>query len=924
MRGFLRRLVDLREGEAGPVLSTFLVLASLIAGHTMLETARDALFLGKLPPSRLTFVYVLLAGLALVVTRYNERFVRRFGRRNALVFTLVASAYGTTVLHFLPQTALVVFALYVWSGLLGTVLVVQFWLLAGQLFTVSQGKRLFGPIAAGGVLGAVIGASLAALLLMVVDVRSLLLVASTVFVAAALVLTSIQADDSRPPIDAKTTRAKKGGLGLLGEHPYLLRIAALVGLSTAAVLATDFLFKSVAVASMPKAQLGPFFARYYAVLNVAALVVQLFLAGPIVRRFGVVFAAAVLPLCLVAGGSGLLLTGGVLVLVLVAKGADGALRHSLHRVTSELLVMPLPAELRDRSKAVLESVMSRGVQAATAGLLFALATFFPDSPRVLTAVVVIFSMGWLAVAIGLRRPYVDLFRQALARGPLAADMQVADLDLNSVEAVMEALSSRDAARVVAAMELLDERKRARLIPGLVLYHESEEVLLRALAIVTSSDRSDWVPLTERLLGHPSEHVRVAAVRALSGRFPEIAARAQNDPSPAVRAHAAFCRVYEQKSRSPLNDLVIAGLLSLEGDEGKAAWLALLDAIRDRGDVRFADLLHAISFSDDKDVVARAALAMVRVTDPRFVPWLVARLDARDGRVAIRDALVAHGEAALDALEATMNDPKTELRRRLHVPRTVARFGSQRAADLLTAWLVRETNGLVRYKVLRSLGRLVADHRVRVDRAVIDDQLRKNLVENLRVLSLWAPLARGLGAAPEAARGSGSLVVGLLADKAEQALERAFRLLQIAHKHEDIRSVWFAVRSTDRRARAHAQEFLDALSRGNGTQGDGEDLRALLHLVADDLKPAERVERARAWVAAAPATYEAALRALLDEPDASLASLAVYHALELGDESLRDAARAARSDRPSLIMPTFGVDRDGSVKAPPGRAESHVG
>src|SRR5262249_21026443 len=123
MKKVLGRLVDLREGEGVTVLQAFVTLFGLIAAHTMLETARDALFLGRLPSSRLTFVYVLLSGLALVVSSYNERFVRRFGRRNALVFTLMLCAYGTTVLHFLPQSATVVFALYVWSGLLGTVLV---------------------------------------------------------------------------------------------------------------------------------------------------------------------------------------------------------------------------------------------------------------------------------------------------------------------------------------------------------------------------------------------------------------------------------------------------------------------------------------------------------------------------------------------------------------------------------------------------------------------------------------------------------------------------------------------------------------------------------------------------------------------------------------------------------------------------------
>src|SRR4051812_27841565 len=110
MGRLLARLMDLREGEAGPALQAFLALFGIIAGHTILETARDALFLSKLPPSRLTLVYVILAVVALLASRWNTRFVQRFGQRNALIFTLLAAAYGTTVIHFLaPTPAVLVF-----------------------------------------------------------------------------------------------------------------------------------------------------------------------------------------------------------------------------------------------------------------------------------------------------------------------------------------------------------------------------------------------------------------------------------------------------------------------------------------------------------------------------------------------------------------------------------------------------------------------------------------------------------------------------------------------------------------------------------------------------------------------------------------------------------------------------------------------
>src|SRR5690606_13806366 len=108
----------------------------------------------------------------------------------------------------------------------------------------------------------------------------------------------------------------------------------------------------------------------------------------------------------------------------------------------------------------------------------------------------------------------DLFRKALSLGEIAPSGNV-ELDLPSVEALMESLSSRDEERVLAALDVLADGRRARLVPGLILYHDAPRVLERALAIVAAPDRTDWPPLAERLLDHDEPTVRAAAVRALA-------------------------------------------------------------------------------------------------------------------------------------------------------------------------------------------------------------------------------------------------------------------------------------------------------------------------------------------------------------------------------------------------------------------------
>jgi ATP/ADP translocase len=896
MGRFLSRIVDLREGEARPVVQSFLVLFLIISAHTILETARDALFLTKLAPSRLNLVYIALAFLSLFVAAGTTRLALAFGRRNALVATVCVAALLTILLYAMTPTPAVIMTLYVFSGLVGAALSPQFWLLAADTFTSAQGRRLFGPIASGGVVGGVAGAGAAALLLSRIPVTGLLLVSAFAFVATALVLTTFsESGDERFANELPATKKPEPPLSLK-EQPFVWRVAVLVGLTTAAVLTVDYLFKSTAARVVPSAELGEFFAKYYAVMNAASLVVQLVIAARVVRHLGVAGATGVMPLMLLAGGVASFAYAGALLPAVATKLFDGSMRHSLNRVATELLYLPMPTAVRERAKALIDTVLTRAVQAVTAAALFGLGAAGVLSPRVLAAIVIGLCLAWALVALGVRGSYLDLFRRSLARGTLRIDDNTVEIDVNAVEALVEAMASNEPETVVAAMDILDQRDRAKLIPALILHHDSEPVLLRALEIFAASERRDWFALGERLMTHSSEAVRAAALRALAKRDVESAlTKAANDASPAVQAYAA----YHLAVRSGTDDLashpLIAPILRADGNDGDVRRRILLSAIADTPSPNGAPLVFAIAESvarhpaETTPVLARA---IESVNDPRFVPLLVRRLGVREGRDAIRHALVAMGDSAFAALEYAFADPSLDRRVRVHIPRTIARFGTQRAADFLVERLVDEKDGFVRYKVLRGIGLLVADHDLSVDRGKVEREAKRNLVEHLRAMALRVGLDRDRKGERTP---SEHLLVGLLRDKERQALERAFRLLKIAHKREDIHRVHVAATSNDRRARSNAGEFIDSLLSGRGQA----DARELFRLVIDDLDALDRVERAASHLGAIPKTRNDTLSALIEDRDEAVATLASYHALSIGEDALRAKVELARGGRPSL-------------------------
>jgi AAA family ATP:ADP antiporter len=555
----------------------------------------------------------------------------------------------------------------------------------------------------------------------------------------------------------------------------------------------------------------------------------------------------------------------------------------LNRVATELLYLPMPTKVRERAKGLIDTVLSRSVQAVTAAVLFGLGTH--ASPRVLAGIVLVLCVTWAAVAAGLRRPYLDLFRRALSRGTLELGTENIEIDVNAAEALVEAMASPEPVVVVAALDVLQQRNRGKLIPALILYHDAEPVLFRALDIFGGSPREDWVPLGERLLSHESEAIRIAAVRALAKHGVASAlAKTTSDPSTNVRAyaalHLALADVDQDAAEDPAEDLAqqprLASMLEERGESGDAQRRVLLTAIADAADPRATSLVLAIArsrtFAHSELNMTLLARAMKALHDPRYIPYCVALLATRPAREAFRQALVAMGDEALEALEAATIDEHTERRVRTHLPRTIADFQTQRACDFLMTRLQDESDGFVRYKVLRGLGHIVAASDVKVDRRKIEKEARRNLVEHLRITALRVALDPGTVKQGSAAISpTEELLLDLLADKQSQALERAFRLLKIAHRREDIHRVHSASKSTDRRARSNAGEFLDTLLAGSKQR----ELRELFRLVVDDLEPIVRVRRAAPWVGSYPHDRQAALAALAEDRDAGLANLSRY-------------------------------------------------
>ena len=890
----LANWLDIRQGEARLIARLAAVLFIIIAAHTLLETARDALFLTELEPSRLALVYGALAALAVVAARLSSLLCERLGEKRALRHTLMAGALITFGFFLLPTTHASVFVLYLWTGLFTGVAVAQFWILAARVLTIAEAKRLLGPIAAGGILGGAGGGAAGVVMLKYLTTSQLLPVAAVILAVAALATSSIRVKaGERSSLSIERPVAKQSKRPVV-DRRYVRLVALLIATATVALLCLDYLFKATAARSLEAAELGPFFASYYSLLNLAAFGFQLFVSTQVLRQLGVLASASVLPVLLLVGSIATLVIGPALLLILLVKGADGSLRHSLHRTSTELLWMPLPAQVRSGSKPFVDTFVVRSAQAFGAAAVFGLSWWKLDTPPILLLGVAILAAIWLACTILLQKPYLALFRNALKDdrevvGPLRFSM-------GSLEVLVEALSSMNPSRAVAAIQLLASNRRARLIPALALFHPSEQVLLSALQHIPSADREDWIAPTERLIEHESENVRLAAMGALleHGITEPIEARL-SAPDPTLRGHAAFV-LMERSSGAPEERSSVAALV--EGHENAAVRgkIALLQAIRTRPDRRWTNVVVRLLEDPALQVSTQAVHAATALIDPRLVPPLIGRLTVRKQRELVREALVAQGPAAFEQVAALLEARDTDPRVLRHLPRTISRFASQRAADVLLTVLTGDLDGLVRYKALRGLGRLAEETEVDLDREKLEMQLLTNLREHLRMTSFRLVLEGAT--APGLGEDSRQLLLDLLFDKARQALERSFRLVQLLKPGESIRAVMEAILSGDRTQRAQALEYLSTLALELKPE-----TRELLRLATDDLEPQLLVEAARPYLQPIAEDDQGALNELVADDDEAIRAIASYHLKRVHPRLLR----LAPADAPAGAGLSFGAD-----------------
>ena len=780
------------------------LLFLLVAAHTLLETARDSLFLTQQPISHLPFVFLAVTAAVLALTPL-QRLLWSTGHRGALPVTLLATGIITLSFWLATGQRGTVVAFYVWTALFSSLVFVQFWLTADEAFALGDAKKTFGFIAAGGLLGAVAGSAGARLLLQT-STPVLLLPASAgvTFAAVILALVAIPKFGSGSPTEPRPVVNRAVPVALR-EDPYLRLLAALTLLTAASATLLDYLFKAGLVAGTTPARIPLLIANVQLAQSLLALVAELLLVRVLLRRAGVTRSLALLPALVLASTAGFALVGSMALLFLL-KMLDGGVRPSIHRVGTELLYIPVASAERRLIKPSIDVVGQRGGQAA-ASVVLLVTGWVPTSAKlgVVTTLLATVALLWVLASRALRSRYLVRFQAQLRSGRLESSVP-GQLDLASAEILVAALRSTRTVEVLTALELLSRGGRAELVPTLVLHHPDPSVVLAALRVLAPLRRPDLETLLPLLARHASAEVRSAAAEfwVQAGKPVDALVTLLGDRSPKVRASALVAL-----SGAPARGRRFRGMLVLAarrgGTEDRRA-LAWAIANAPRPDLRRVALW--MFRSGDRQVrqeLLRAAEAFSPLP-ARFVSRAVAMLVDPVLRPGARKALLQMGRPARDLLATLLLRDTTPFALARELPAALAGFPPAEAVHALLARIGQPRGGLDRFRSLRALNQLRSAH----PRLALD---AGRLGEALDVELAAASMDRALRIAGEqltiAGDGNpaGRLLLELLEDKETRALERVFRTLDLLLPGRQLEQAFRGTRSGSPEQRETAREVL---------------------------------------------------------------------------------------------------------------------
>ena len=412
---FLGLFADVRGGEGATLILLALDVCLLLMAYYIIKPVREALILAGGGAEVKSYAAAGQAILLLGAVPIYSALASRSSRRRLINIVTIFFAGCLGGFYILAQFRVPLgIAFYLWVGIFNLMIIAQFWAFANDLYTPEAGKRLFAVIVFGSSVGAVLGGKVASWLSEPLGAYQLLFVAAGLLLVSLVIANIIDSRERHGASDRAAARdqeaeepiGKGGAFRLLFSSKYLILIALLMMFLNWVNTTGEYILgrtvqnaaeKSVAADTAVEADqennseasdissaaklsqderkdrirkyVIKFYGDFFSVVNLVALLVQLFLVSRILKYLGVRVALLILPV-IALGAYALLVFYPILGVVRWAKTAENSTDYSLQNTVRQVLFLPTTREQKYKAKQAIDTLFVRAGDVLSAALVF--------------------------------------------------------------------------------------------------------------------------------------------------------------------------------------------------------------------------------------------------------------------------------------------------------------------------------------------------------------------------------------------------------------------------------------------------------------------------------------------------------------------------------------------------------------------------
>ena len=842
---FLKKIFDIREGELKVALLMQGYIFFIIATLLIIKPIVNSIFISELGAENLPFGFLLVATTAVISSYFYSRSSEQFSLLHTIQFTIVFSIISLIILGLLLQLDFIkgwiLYVFYTGVAIYAVLATSQFWVLANLVFNVREAKRLFGFIGAGAITGGIFGGYLTTVLAPVIGNENLVFVASFFLIFCFPLLSKIW----KLKVNTLNTFKKKKRTATSNENPFklikgskhLTYLATIIGVGVITAKLVDYEFSYIAAQRYTDSdELTSFFGFWLSSFNVASLLLQLFLTRRIVGVWGVGFSLLLLPVLIFLGGL-LFIVFPELWVVILLKATDASLKQSVNKSAIELIALPLPFQLKKKTKSFIDVVVD-SIATGIAGCILIFLIKGLDVPSsYIMMLIVILTFTWAYFVFKVRKEYFLSFRknlEAIVPVPIKKKKTETPREsfLEGMKNVFENGQDREVLYMLSkALEVNDKRLvepiskllshpshkiKAEALRNLYFLNEDsiytevisflntkdDDLVMATLEYLLLHSNKDESIVFDSYLDHPDEYISGAALLCL--------AKESRDNSVLKEKYSLFDRIEKKKSE-------IANISENHQIKEQIELLQIIgNADYKKG---YNTILEALQNEQNILIQQQAITAAGNTLNDVFVDPLLEKLVIRSLRENTIKALTNYGKAMLDVLYKKLLDEDIQESVKRFIPKTMAAFNTQAAAETILESFKHAEDLSVRLECVAQLSLLKETNEnlefnaKQVAKLILEEcKLYDNTINAMhtQIIVHYLRRKRLKTNMPDEEMKARESLMELLERRLENGLQRIFKLLELRYAQKDVRMAYKGILSEEQEKRTNAIEFLDIL------------------------------------------------------------------------------------------------------------------